>query len=78
MNKTSKKILSIFLCTIFLVTNLSLVSAQTENANGKIKNIIYMIPDGAGMASFFLADYIKIDGGFNKEIYPNLTPVEQG
>lgn len=78
MNKTSKKILSIFLCAIFLISNLSLVSAQTENADGKIKNIIYMIPDGAGMASFFLADYIKIAGGFNKEIYPNLTPVDQG
>lgn len=78
MRKTYKKILSIFLCTIFLISNLSFVSAQTENADGKIKNIIYMIPDGAGMASFFLADYVKIDGGFNKEIYPNLTPVEQG
>jgi len=71
-----KKILCLLLCATILLANVVLVSA-TEPATSQIKNVIYMIPDGGAMASFFLADYVKQAGGITDK-YPNATPVETG
>jgi len=71
-----KKILCLLLCATILLANVVLVSA-TEPATSQIKNVIYMIPDGGAMASFFLADYVKQAGGLSNK-YPNVTPVETG
>jgi len=71
-----KKILCLLLGVTLLFTNVVLVAA-TEPATSQIKNVIYMIPDGGAMASFFLADYVKQAGGLSSK-YPNVTPVETG
>jgi len=72
-----RRILCLLLCLILVFTQGVNITAQNENSP-QIKNIIYMIPDGGGMAPFFLADKIKQNGGISKEIYPNLTEVETG
>lgn len=59
--------------TVFCTSFSPAVSAEQG-----IKNIIYMIPDGGGMAPFYLADAVKQAGGFDKEKFPNVTPVEKG
>lgn len=71
-----KKILCVFICIAVLSSSLCFASADNEAT--KIKNVIYMIPDGAGMAPFFLADYVKQEGGFSDEKFPNLTYIEDG
>ena len=76
MLKFSKRILCVFICIALLSSSLFFVSANTEET--KIENVIYMIPDGAGMASFFLADYVKQEGGFSDEKFPNLSYIEDG
>ena len=53
------------------------VSAETTNADAKIKNIIFMIPDGGGMTAFNLADAVKQAGGFNEDVFQR-TPIEKG
>lgn len=72
-----RRILCLMLCLILVFTQGVSITAQDQN-DPQIKNIIYMIPDGGGMAPFFLADKIKQNGGFSKEVYPNLTEVETG
>ena len=75
MNRAVKKILCVFVCISMLFANLSVYSdAETT----QIKNIIYMIPDGGGMAPFFLADYICQAGGFDKSVYPDITEANEG
>ncbi|MBE6681859.1 MAG: alkaline phosphatase [Ruminococcaceae bacterium] len=39
----------------------------------EIKNIIFLIPDGAGYGSFDFANDVKAEGGFNSQKYPNKT-----
>lgn len=73
----TKRILSLLLCLVMalsLTAGLFTVPAHAADTP-QIKNIIYMIPDGGGMAPFYLADYVKHYGGFNKEYFPNATPV---
>lgn len=65
------------LCMILNVGIVS-VNAQETEADAKIKNIIYMIPDGGGMTAFFMAEAVKQTGGFNSGVYPYATPVEKG
>ena len=73
-----KKILCMLLCAAMLMSGVVWVSAtEPVAATSQIKNIIYMIPDGGAMASFFLADHVKQAGGLSNK-YPNVTPVETG
>ena len=72
-----RRFLCFVLCLILVFSQAISITAQTESTT-KIKNIIYMIPDGGGMAPFFLADKVKQNGGFSKEVYPDLTEVETG
>ena len=44
----------------------------------QIKNVIFLIPDGAGMNSFDMANDVKEAGGFAEGIYVNRTPVQKG
>ncbi|MBO5407940.1 MAG: alkaline phosphatase [Clostridia bacterium] len=63
-----RKILSLLLCLMMVLSSMSIVSAATP----QIKNIIYMIPDGGGMDPFNLADAVKQAGGVNSR-FPNST-----
>ena len=72
-----RRFLCFVLCLILVFSQAISITAQTESTT-KIKNLIYMIPDGGGMAPFFLADKVKQNGGFSKEVYPDLTEVETG
>ena len=64
-----KRLLSLLLVAVMLFANVQCVLANNESAP-QIKNIIYMIPDGGGMASFYLADYVKQAGGFIVQLMP--------
>lgn len=44
----------------------------------QIKNVIFLIPDGAGMNSFDMSNDVKQAGGFADGIYVNRTPVAKG
>ena len=44
----------------------------------QIKNVIFLIPDGAGMNSFDMSNDVKEAGGFADGIYVNRTPVQKG
>lgn len=71
-----KRVISLLLVAVMLFANIQ-VFANNDPTAPQIKNIIYMIPDGGGMAPFFLADYVKQAGGLNDK-FPNATPVETG
>ena len=72
-----KKFSCAILSAVMLCANAAAVFAEAESVDSKIKNIIYMIPDGGGMSPFYLADYVKQAGGLTAK-YPNATPVETG
>lgn len=72
-----RRILSALVSIMMAVSFVSPVLAR-DNASGGIKNIIYMIPDGGGMAPFDLADALKQAGGWDRDIYPNSTVTEKG
>ena len=73
----TKRVLSLLLCLVMslsMTAGLFTLPAHAADTP-QIKNIIYMIPDGGAMAPFYLADSVKHYGGFNKEMFPNATPV---
>ena len=72
-----RKIISLLLCLTMVFSLCAMAMALPVAAADvpEIKNVIYMIPDGGAMAPFYLADYIKQYGGFNKSIFPNATPI---
>ena len=53
-------------------------SAEGNESDGQIKNIIYLIPDGGGYPLYDFANLVKEAGGFNPEKFPNKTPTEKG
>ena len=67
-NNAFKKLMVLTMIISIFFYNGIIVTAKQE-----IKNIIYMIPDGGGMAPFFLADYVKQEGGLDEK-YPVATP----
>ncbi|MBR6719656.1 MAG: alkaline phosphatase [Clostridia bacterium] len=68
-----KRIVSLMLVLMMLA---STVFVTTNAAEGQIKNIIYLIPDGGGYAPYDFANMVKIAGGFNPELFPNKTPTD--
>ncbi len=59
---------------ILMVLLLSFVPAVAQAQKSQtIKNIIYMIPDGGGYGLYDFADMVKVDGGFDRTVYPNAT-----
>lgn len=70
-NTILKRLTATALIILILFCNVTFVSASQGET--KIKNIIYMIPDGGGMAPFFLSDYVKQEGGIDEKL-PNATP----
>jgi len=74
-----KKLLLFFL-VLLIVSSLvpSAVFAEETSAAPQIKNIIYMIPDGAGYPVYDFANDVKMAGGFNRSVYPNSTPTTKG
>ncbi len=67
-----KKSISLLLCIILCFTAIPAVFATSA---AEVRNLIYMIPDGGGMAPFMLADAVKSAGGFSAELYPNATKI---
>ncbi|MDD3766929.1 MAG: alkaline phosphatase [Eubacteriales bacterium] len=53
-------------------------SGGSSGGSTVIKNVIYMIPDGGGMALFDFSNAVKSQGGFNPDLYPNSTQVTAG
>ena len=72
-----KRVINFLLVAVMLFANIQSVFANNYSTEAQIKNIIYMIPDGGGMAPFYLADYVKQEGGLTDK-FPNATPVEKG
>lgn len=71
-----KRIISGILSAVLAVSCVAPALAD-RNSENKIKNIIYMIPDGGGMVPYYLADAVKQAGGWNREVYPNSTITEK-
>ncbi len=67
-----KKAICLTLCILLCFLASQVVFAAEVPA---IRNLIYMIPDGGGMAPFMLADAVKAAGGFPAENYPNATKI---
>lgn len=65
-----KRLLSLMLVVFILATCIPTIGLAQPS---QIKNIIYMIPDGAGYNTFDLANYVKEAGGFDDAKYPNRT-----
>ena len=74
--KKISRILSILLCFVMLVSTPCTLLA--DGSASQIKNIIFMIPDGGGMANFVMADLVRKAGGFHEGVFPNATPVKKG
>ena len=75
--KAMKRIISLILACV-IITGFITVSAD-DMPNSRIKNIIYMIPDGGGMVPLQLANAVKNSGGLNNtEKYPYVTKTSQG
>lgn len=75
MFKRNKRIICALISVLMLFANVNFVFAI--NTEPGVKNIIFMIPDGGGMAPFYLADKVKQAGGLS-HISANVTPVEKG
>ena len=65
-----KRLTSLVLSLIIILTSVSFVTA-TEAP--KIKNIIYLIPDGGGYALYDFANMVKVAGGLNEDKFPYKT-----
>lgn len=61
-----------------VISVLLLFSGTVSAEGGGIKNVIYMIPDGGGMAPFYLADDLKSAGGFRDGLFPHATKTAPG
>ena len=72
-----KRMLSLLLSLVLVLSAAGPLCAVPVSADEApvVKNIIYMIPDGGGMAPFYLADELKAFGGFNSSIFPNATRI---
>ena len=57
-----RKLLALLLTLMMLMTSFAMTATVASAAETQIKNIIYMIPDGGGMDSFWLADAVKAAG----------------
>ncbi len=69
-----KKSIVLMLC-VSLFLSIIPVTTGAQQQTSEIKNLIYMIPDGGGMAPFMLADALKAAGGFDKTKYPAATAI---
>lgn len=78
--KIQKRIISliIVMCLVLPISNIFIISVNADTADSKIKNIIFMIPDGGGMTAFNMSDAVKQAGGFDRTKYPNATIVDKG
>ncbi|MBR5239758.1 MAG: alkaline phosphatase, partial [Clostridia bacterium] len=66
-----KKLLSLMLALMMVMSMFTITATTVSAANtGKVKNVIYIIGDGAGFEPFKLADAVKQAGGI-KNVYPN-------
>ncbi len=73
-----KRVISTVLVIFLMFGTFGLNSIAKENET-KIKNIIYMIPDGGGTVPFQLANYVNEQGGlYGNEKYPNVSQTVPG
>ena len=69
-----RKLLSLLLTLVMVMSMFTITATTVSAANtGKIKNVIYLIPDGGGMIPFNLADAVKQAGGLNRSMFPYAT-----
>ena len=69
-----RKLLSMLLALMMVMSMFTITATTVSAANtGKMKNVIYIIGDGAGYVPFQLTDAVKQAGGINSK-YPNTTP----
>ncbi len=69
-----KKLLSLLLALVMVMSMFTITTTTVSAANtGKIKNVIYMIPDGGGTVPVDMADAVKQAGGMNRTLYPYAT-----
>lgn len=73
----SSKIIAVATSIATMFASFGAVSYAKANSEHKIKNIIYMIPDGGGMSPFYMADAVKVAGGLG-EAFPYATKTEKG
>ena len=66
-----KKLLSLLLCVAMMLSSFGIFASAATT--GQIKNVIYMIPDGGGMAPYNLAAALKEAGGWGDGVYPYAT-----
>ena len=71
-----RRLIAVLLGLTMILSNAQFVFAGGASDVPQIRNIIYMIPDGGGMAPFFLADHVKQAGGFDVTKYP--TEIKRG
>jgi len=67
------------LLLVIAILSLSIISNSTyfvfAESVPKIKNVIFLIPDGGGFALYDFAKAVKETGGFNEGLYPNSTKI---
>ena len=69
-----KKLLALVLSLVMVVSMFTITATTVSAENtGKIKNVIYLIPDGGGMAPYNLAAALKEAGGWGDGVYPYAT-----
>lgn len=81
-----KKILAVLLALALISSAFAGCAVNTQTAKeqdagveekapeARIKNVIFMIPDGAGYPTYELANDVKVAGGLNTSKFPNKTP----
>ena len=71
----------ISLLLVLTILSLSIVINSTyfvlAEDTSKIKNVIFMIPDGGGFALYDFAKAVKEAGGFNEGLYENSTKFDE-
>ncbi len=65
-NKVLNKLLSFVLC-VAVILSVSAVAVFAETDAPQIKNVIFLIPDGAGYGSYDFANDVKMAGGLNEK-----------
>ena len=75
MKNFKYKLFSLFYCVAVM---LSFVTLPTQAADPKIKNVIYLMPDGGGYGQYDFANRFRELGGFSEAKYPTATKRTDG
>ena len=70
MKNLRNKIVSLVCC---LAVTVPFVTLPVQAAEPKIKNVIYLMPDGGGYGQYDFANYFRQQGGFDATVLPTAT-----